>query len=454
MEPHPFDVLGLVPSLSCTRDELLKAKRAANFTLTRYGGLYSYQRNGIEYKYTASNVNDCADMLEKVVEAGALMFRLLEWGPYTSNWNPQTTGLWSQPIPGWEAQWETCCNDIHRLQQDLASWEVLKRKYMLREVRQELGQKIELLNEEAAAARRAGEAAERGRLQAVADLTEERNRHEETAHKLKQLEEGRDALLQRFSAESDLLEKDREEITCQFEQLDTDKDLLRRARQQLEADRDQLRQDKEVFALLHADHGQFRQQMEAFHLLHQQVQTDHDREREAFHLLHQQLQTDRDQLLQEREALGVQRRQLEEERDTHGRHQPFHSLEGPGEQLATQDGPRREAEENTATSPTQERRKKRQARSNEGLHAPSEPQPSQAPTSAKPFCIELGKSSDGLAVWGGINKRGRVYRRVRGNTTGSSSIGHSDVIYNEEFAGGRQEDVDGNIRNSCRAQGT
>jgi hypothetical protein len=98
--------------------------------------------------------------------------------------------------------------------------------------------------------------------------------------------------------------------------------------------------------------------------------------------------------------------------------------------------------------------KKRQARHNEDQHITSDPPRSQAATSPRPYCIELGKWSDGLAVWGGINKRGKIYRRVRGSTTGSSSIRHSEVVYNEDFVGKQREEVDSIIRNSSRAQGT
>lgn len=89
MEAHPFDIVGLVPSLGCTKAELLKAKRLANLTLERNGGRHRYHHGGVVHEYTASRVNDCADMLEKVIESSTLVFRLVEWGPYTSNWNPQ-----------------------------------------------------------------------------------------------------------------------------------------------------------------------------------------------------------------------------------------------------------------------------------------------------------------------------------------------------------------------------
>lgn len=53
IDPHPFDILGIVPSVSCIKDELLKAKSVANFTLARNGGPYYHRCDVVEYEYTA-----------------------------------------------------------------------------------------------------------------------------------------------------------------------------------------------------------------------------------------------------------------------------------------------------------------------------------------------------------------------------------------------------------------
>lgn len=466
MEAHPFDIVGLVPSLSCTKAELLRAKRMANLTLERNGKRHRYNRGGLSYEYTASKVNDCADMLEKVIESGALVFRLLEWGPYTSNWNPQAPRGWNRPIPGWESKWEACSQEIHRLQQDPVSWEALRGECKARELRQELERKIALLNEEAVAARELGENAQRGQLQAVADLTEERDRHKETAGKLKLLEGRQNELLRQSIADRNLLEKEREDVDCQLEQLDTDRDLLRQGQQQLEKERHQLQQDKEAFALLQVDHDRLRREREDFIDLHRQLQRERDQERETFQLVRQELQASHDQdrtaFLQARDAILLLYQQPQAEisqrrggRDApgglDGARPPPHSLECHGGRPQYEPNPN--TEESSTILPTQSPPENRQVRNEEGRDTPSNSH-SQAPTLPTPRCTKLGRSVDGLAVWGGVTKKGQVYRRVRGRKTGSSSIKHSEVVYDQPLAGRQKEEVDNVIRDTCRAPET
>lgn len=473
MEAHPLDIVGLVPTLSCTKAELLRAKRMANLTLERNGGRHRYHRGGVSYEYTASVVNDCADMLEKIIDSGTLVFRLVEWGQYTSNWNPQEPGVWHRPIPGWESKWEACLQEILRLQQDPVSWEALKGDCKAKELRQELEQKISLLNEEAVTAREVGENAKRGQLQAVADLTEERNRHQETAGKLKLLERRQSELLRQLIADRNLLEKEREDVDRQLQQLETDRDVLCQGQQQLEKERLQLQQDKEAFALLHIDHDGLRQEREAFVDLYRQLQTECHQERETCQRVRQELQTSHDQdraaVIQARDAILLVHQQLQAEinqlrggRDALGRINETHPLPHPSkshserhsEQPATQYEPAPNTEENSTTLRTQALPENRQVRNEEGRDSPPDHATSQAPTSARPRCIKLGRSSDGLAVWGGINRKGQVYRRVRGNKAGSTSIKHSEVIYDTPLAGRRKQGVDDMIRDTCRAPET
>jgi hypothetical protein len=468
MEAHPFDIVGLVPSLSCTKAELLRAKRMANLTLERNGKRHRYHLGGVPYEYTASIVNDCADMLEKVIESGTLVFRLVEWGPYTSNWNPQAPRGWHRPIPGWESKWEACSQEIHRLQQDPVSWEVLKGDCKARELRQELERKIALLNEEAVTARELGENAQRGQRQAVADLTEERNRHKETAGKLQLLEGRQNELLRQLIADRNLLEKEREDVDSQLEQLETDRDLLLQGQQQLEKERHQLQQDKDAFALLQVDHDSLRREREAFVDLHRQLQTERDQERETFQRVRQELQASHDEdraaFLQARDAILLLHHQLQAEisqlrdgRDPlgglNGARPPPHSLECHSGLPAAQYEPNPNTEEISTILPTQTPPENRQVRNEEGRDTPSDPR-SQAPTLPRPRCTKLGRSADGLAVWGGVNRQGQVYRRVRGSKTGSSSIKHSEVVYDKPLEGRRKKEVDDMIRDTCGAPET
>lgn len=359
--------------------------------------------------------------------------------------------------------------EIYHLRQDSLSWEALKGECKVREVRQELERKVALLHEEAVTAREVGENAERGQLQAVADLTEERNRHKETAGKLKLLEKHRDEFLQQLVADRNLLEKEREDVDSQLEQLDTDRDLLRQAQQQLEAERHQLRQDREAFILLQVDHDQLKREREAFLILHRQLQTEREQERETFQLLRKELQTSHDQereaFLQGRDALLLLHHQLQAEinqlrddRDalsgTNGVHRPSYSTGSHSKQPATQCELNPNTEKSSTIPGTQTPRENRQVRNEEGLDTLSDHAPSQAPTSPRPHCIKLGRSLDGLAVWGGLNRKGEIYRRVRGSNTGSSSIKHSEVIYDEPLAGRQKKDVDNMIRDACRAPET
>jgi len=85
MRLHPFDILGIVPSLDCTKEDVSRARRAAGLMLKQNGGQHCTGRDGVEYIYTLSEVNDSADSLVKVIEEGGLLFYLCEYGKYTSN---------------------------------------------------------------------------------------------------------------------------------------------------------------------------------------------------------------------------------------------------------------------------------------------------------------------------------------------------------------------------------
>jgi hypothetical protein len=94
MLPHPFDTLGLIPSLDCTKNDILRAKRAANLRLGQNVGRHCCSYKGVEYVYTPVEVNRWADNLVKVIEARGLIFCLVDWGEYSSNWNPKAADRW------------------------------------------------------------------------------------------------------------------------------------------------------------------------------------------------------------------------------------------------------------------------------------------------------------------------------------------------------------------------
>ena len=482
----------------------------ANLMLAKIGGQYCSQRDGVKYVYDASKVNDCADKLVKVIEADGLMFCLLEWGEYTSNWNPQVADHWDQPITGWKTLWDRCRHDIRCRQQDAVSWAVREGEYKLREQRAEFEQKIKQLNEEAAESRQKEGVANRGQIQAVADLRKEISDHIETKRKLQLIEDGLDGCVQKYLTDQGQLEEDQEDVDRQREQLETD-------RQQHQADCDRLRQERE-----------------GFDLLKQQLETDR-----------QQHQADRDQLRQEREAFDLQRRQIE--RDLRQRPPRRNN-----EQLDVRRGPRQEIEERCATLSTRIKRRQQRAQilrsrqatifqkleridleiqqkedeveketrfldeteariacfsgnldalydnDTESQHeddllappdltpferpepsqgSPAQEPPSQLSPAPAPFRIpapsqipppsrapsrspeptetgqgrlELGKTMGGLPVFGGINKRGKIFRRVRGHQARRTSIKHIEVIYKGDLANKSQEDVDGIIRNFCQ----
>lgn len=507
MPPHPFDILGLLPSLYYSKDDVQKAKRVANWMLEKNGGQYCSQRDGVKYVYDAAKVNDCADKLVKVIEAGGLMFCILEWGEYTSNWNPQVADHWDQPITGWETCWDRCRYDIRCCQRDAVSWAVGEGEYKHREQRAELEQMIKQLNEETAESRQKEEVANRGLIQAVADLGKEISNHNETKSKLQLLEAGLDDRVQKYLTDQGQLEEDQENIDHQREQLEME-------RQQHQADLDRFRQ-----------------------------------EREAFHLLKQQHQADRDQLRQEPEAFDLQRWQIERERDL--RQRPPRR-DSSNERLDVQRASRQEIEEGCAALSTRIKRQQRRAQNLkfrqatifqklkridleiqqkedeaeretrfldeteakisyfsgnlDGLYdndtgsqheddllappdlttferaelsqgSPSREPPSQLSPAPAPFRIpapsqtpppsrapsrlleptetgegrlELGKTRDGLPVFGGINKRGKIFRRVKGHQARKTSIKHTEVIYKGDLSNKSQEDVDGIIRNFCQ----
>ena len=98
--PHPFDILGPVPSLSCTRDEVRKARRLANLTLTQNNGRYCYLCDRVKRGYTASMVNYHDNQLIEIIQLDGSMFHLFSWWQYTRNWNPQTAEAWNRATPG------------------------------------------------------------------------------------------------------------------------------------------------------------------------------------------------------------------------------------------------------------------------------------------------------------------------------------------------------------------
>jgi hypothetical protein len=513
MRQHPLDILGLVPSLSYTKEDVSRAKRAANLRLSQNGERHCCHRDGVEFVYTATKVNNSADNLIKVIEADGLVFCLVEWGEYTSNWNPQAPDRWDQPIPGWEARWRACYTTILRFQREAVSWETERGEYKLRQLRAEFEQEIKHLDEDAAKARQNEDAAEEGLVRAVADLEEERNKHQETIRKLKLLES-------RQHAEYASLEEEREDFNRQIDQFEAEQDHLSRDKQQYQADLDQLQH-----------------------------------EREAFDLLQQQHQADRDQLRREREAFDLQQRQLEGERDRNTLRQTSLTRSNSGGEIAVQSGSRRELKQKYTGLLARKLRLQRQAGrlesqrtallQNLGLaglemqrkedeaerearflddmeakiahlssdrdevdndyatwspleddlvshsdlqpcersvpsqepfaqeassrshpsrsppfHTPSPipatsqtPPPSRSPPSTPGLSeaphlprLELGKAKDGRTVWGGVDKRGRIFRRANGSQGRKTNFRHAEIIYHATLANKTQEEVERIIR--------
>lgn len=519
MRQHPLDILGLVPSLSYTKEDVSRAKRAANLRLSQNGERHCCHRDGVEFVYTATKVNNSADNLIKVIEADGLVFCLVEWGEYTSNWNPQAADRWDQPIPGWEARWRVCCSAILGFQREAVSWATERGEYKLRQLRAEFEQEIKHLDEDAAKARQNEDAAEEGLVRAVADLEEERNKHQETIRKLKLLESRQ----QDYLAEYASLEEEREDFNRQIDQFEAEQDHLSRDRQQHQADLDQLQHEREAFDLLQrqhqADRDQLRREREAFDLQQRQLEGERDgntlcqtsptrnnsggeiavqsgsrrelKQKYSYLLARKlrlqrqagRLESQRTAVLQNLGLAGLEMQRKEDEAEREGRF-----LDDMEAKIAHLSSDRDEVDNDDDTwSPLEDdlvshsdlQPCERSVRSQEPfageassrshpsrsppLHTPSLiPAPSQTrPLSGGPPSthglseaphlprLELGKAKDGRTVWGGVDKRGRIFRRANGSQGRKTNFMHAEIIYHATLANKTQEGVERIIRQHC-----
>ncbi|KAH6668317.1 hypothetical protein B0J14DRAFT_159390 [Halenospora varia] len=88
-----FDIAGLLPSVSYTKEFINKHKRRVCFRV---------MERKDENRYELNAVNTALDKILRIIEVDGLPFHPIS-EPWESSWNPLALGKeWKEPIPGWK----------------------------------------------------------------------------------------------------------------------------------------------------------------------------------------------------------------------------------------------------------------------------------------------------------------------------------------------------------------